>query len=492
MILRLRCFHHALGDFAADGFVSVKVRAPGAFEVVHVIVQNKSFTSGSYTLIFSPASCAWSARIRSFSIMRRKSRNLITTPLTERRQKPATESQNIAASRSTMVPDSKQENDAAVAGGDTLHANEKDNAPEDGNAAGLDSDSLASRESAENDELAVGAEDPDESPGEDSRVNFANLEGVGEHPDSSDEDAPLETIALARLPGQVVSEIQNDEPALTKKLEDIAIFAKERAKESVPFWESLTVTMPLEKQLPDTLAMDDIKREERFAELATAAAHIGLEKLRNQKVKFRRPSDYFAQMVKTDTQMGKVKARILHQKERIESAEKRRNNREIAKNKKKVRSTQLQKEQEKKRKAKEEIEAFSRLRKQRLKERAEGNDNDIDNDNEFPIELLDVEQLDEDNKFRPESEIASGKHKAWNQKSDKLSKDSNHSRNGNRSMVRGGRDAPRRTSGSHIARSPQGAGQNRGKGVAGASGGVRKPKGSKKRLGRSRRKAGAK
>lgn len=314
---------------------------------------------------------------------------------------------------------------------------------------------------------------------EDGQVNFADLVGVGEHSEGSDDEGRMETLALSRLPAQVVSEVRNDEPALEKKLADIAIFARSANEKGsgFAFWESLSVTMPLEGRLPDSLALDDLKREQRFAELATAATHIGLDELRKQKKKFRRPTDYFAQMVKTDVQMGKVKAKILHHKEKIESAEKRRNNRDIAKNKKKVRSTQLVKEQEKKRKAKEEIEAFSRLRKQRLRERADGSGQAGDDaDEDFPIELLNVEQLDDQNTFQSHADIAAGKKKAWSGSNDKFSK-GNKATGNDRNP---GNDGPAQSS------------SGKGKGKLGASGGVQKARGSKKRVGRNRRKAGAK
>lgn len=327
-------------------------------------------------------------------------------------------------------------------------------------------------------ERTEGEENEAKDADENGPVNFAELVGIGDHSEDSDDEGPLETLRLSRLPGQVVSEIRNDEPALEKKLADIALFARpgNEKNSGFPFWESLSVTMPLEGKLPDSLALDDLKREQRFAELATAATHIGLDKLRKQKTKFRRPADYFAQMVKTDVQMGKVKAKILHQKEKIESAEKRRNNREIAKNKKKVRSSQLQKEQEKKRKAKEEIEAFSRLRKQRVKDRAEvsGQAGEEDGD-AFPIELLDVEQLDDQNIFQSHADVASGKKKAWSRDSDKFSK-GNKAGNGKEQKSSEGKRPVK--------------GDKKGK--LGVSGGVRKPKGSKKRAGRSRRKAAGK
>lgn len=261
-----------------------------------------------------------------------------------------------------------------------------------------------------------GTDDDDEEDGkQEKQVDFSKLVGVGDT-DEDDVEGDMEMMALSDLPSQIVTNIRNDEAALEKKLFDIGLFTGgQDGTEKGVFWDSLCVTMPLNEELEDKLALDDLEREQKFAEMATAAAHIGLERLRREKVKFRRPTDYFAEMVKTDDQMSKVKARILHEKERIDAAEKRRHNREMSKNRKKVRSEQMAREQEKKRKAKEEIETIHRLRKQRLKERAEAANNGEGNSDgeEFPIDVLEVEQLDDENRFWPQKEVASGKRKAW-------------------------------------------------------------------------------
>lgn len=335
-----------------------------------------------------------------------------------------------------------------------------------------------SEEDSENDDDAV-------SGGEENgnEVNFANLVDIGVHSDSSDEDAPIEAMAISKLPTETIKQIRNDEPALEKKLAEISIFAGADGKEKLPFRESLTVTMPLDAKLSDHLALDDLKREQKFAELTTAAVHIGLGRLRRSKVKFRRPGDYFAEMVKTDVQMAKVKATILHHKEKIESAEKRRNNREISKNKKKVRSVQMEREQDKKRKAREEIEAFSDLRKKRLRERAgETGGKDDGSDDEFPIDLLEVEQLDDENKFQKHSDIKSGRKKAWKgqqEEEKKGGKRENSGADGGKFSRKGGRRDGGRGKGKNAGGS-EGA-KHRG------NGGVKKSRGSKKRLGRSRR-----
>lgn len=307
--------------------------------------------------------------------------------------------------------------------------------------------------------------------GKEEQGGFANMVGVGEGTDDSDDEAMMEKVAVGLLPGQVISEAKNDEAGLERKLAEISVFTGEHG---LPFWESLCVEMPLQSKLEDKLAANDLERERRFAELATEAVHLGLDRLRRDNVKFRRPGDYFAEMVKGDAHMGKVKGRLMQEKEKIEEAEKRRNNREIAKNKKKVRSTQMEREQEKRRKAKEEIEALSRLRKKRLREREGKGGEEKEGGDEFPIDLLEVERLDDENRFRPEKEFGEGRRKGWSRAKDTGS--------GDKGGSEGERKGKRRGKRQKEERGPIGGVQKQKKG----------PKGKKKRLGRSRRKGDAK
>ncbi len=249
---------------------------------------------------------------------------------------------------------------------------------------------------------------------EENTVDFSQLRGIGEDSDESDPDEPLRFVDVSKLPAQVLSEHRNDEPALDKKLADIALFdtAEPHGAGKLPFRESLSVAMPMEGPLAAELAVDDLARERKFAELATAAVHIGLGRLRAEKVKFRRPDDYFAQMIKSDEHMTRVKTRMLGAKESIQNAQRQRHDRELVKNKKKVRQEQRLRQQEKLKQTKDEIAAVSKLRKERVRRRAEAEEPPSDDD-EFPIDLLNVEQLDSENRFQPAGDIASGKKKAW-------------------------------------------------------------------------------
>lgn len=314
---------------------------------------------------------------------------------------------------------------------------------------------------------------------------FANLRGIGENTGSDDDDddeSKMEVLALSELRSQTIVESRNDEAALERKLAEVSLFTPIGTQDALlPFQESLRLILPMEKAFPDKLAIDDLEREKQIAAVTTAAVHNGLNKLRSLKVRFRRPSDYFAQMVKTDEHMGKVKSQILREKEKIEAAQKRRNNRDIKKNKKKVRQEQFEKEQEKKRKTKQEIEAVNQIRQERLLQRAQ--DDNKDDEDEFPIEMLDVEQLDKDRTFQKHSDIASGKRKAWKPPSS----------DGERRVEKRGRPTGSATGGRKGFRNNRGFGERDGKGKRQHSfkpdGSIRKKGngGKKKRLGKSRR-----
>lgn len=349
---------------------------------------------------------------------------------------------------------------------------------------------------------------------------FSNLLGVGEA-SSSDDDGPLEVMTVSDLPSSVVKTHRIDEVALERKLQDIALFNGETPGNSgkLPFAESLCVEMPVEQEgpLPADLAVDDLQREETFAKLATAAAHSGLSRLRSESIKFRRPTDYFAEMIKTDEHMTKVKGRLLHEKERIETAQKHRNNRNIRKNRKKVRQAQMEREQAKRQRANEDIADVQRVRKERLRSRSSGGvEAGIeDDDDEFPVDLLDIEELNGDSVKRGQPHISKAN---VGRKSDKKSNGGRHNGAARRAGARASGDAgrvrfediskedsngnggtgfPRNARGSIGDR--RGGGRNgkpgtSGRGVRNHTGGIDKPSsgngrrlGSKKRPGKSRR-----
>jgi len=64
-------------------------------------------------------------------------------------------------------------------------------------------------------------------------------------------------------------------------------------------------------------------REAAVVSQALAAARAALERLDAAGVPWRRPADYYAEMVKSDAHMARVKAQLMHEQAQIEAADER-------------------------------------------------------------------------------------------------------------------------------------------------------------------------
>ncbi|KAJ9536126.1 hypothetical protein OSB04_un000703 [Centaurea solstitialis] len=107
---------------------------------------------------------------------------------------------------------------------------------------------------------------------------------------------------------------------------------------------------------------DDLNRELAFRAQASEATRQAFGKFETMGLPFLCPSDYCAEMVKTDSHMEKIKGRLLVEKRRIEEGEERRKARD---NKKKAKEVQAHKQKERVKQKKDEIESVKKWRKQR-------------------------------------------------------------------------------------------------------------------------------
>uniref|UniRef100_A0A7S0RRS0 rRNA-processing protein EBP2 n=1 Tax=Chlamydomonas leiostraca TaxID=1034604 RepID=A0A7S0RRS0_9CHLO len=153
-----------------------------------------------------------------------------------------------------------------------------------------------------------------------------------------------------------------DVEAMHEKLEDIG-WADEATWE-----ETQAITHDDPKQVEDV--DDDISRELSFYNQALSAAQEAIRRFDSAGQPWLRPPDYYAEMVKTDQHMAKVKEQLMHEQASIEQAEERRKARES-----KQRAKQVQAEKVKERNAnkKRQIDEISKLRKQREKSGYAGN-----------------------------------------------------------------------------------------------------------------------
>ncbi|XP_021772405.1 probable rRNA-processing protein EBP2 homolog [Chenopodium quinoa] len=107
---------------------------------------------------------------------------------------------------------------------------------------------------------------------------------------------------------------------------------------------------------------DDLAREAAFYTQALQGTREAFAKLESKGLPYLRPFDYYAEMVKTDAHMGKVKGKLLLEKKLREEQEERRKAREAKKFSKQV---QAEKQKDRAKEKKESIESVKKWRKQR-------------------------------------------------------------------------------------------------------------------------------
>mmetsp|Transcript_2842 Transcript_2842/g.4331 ORF Transcript_2842/g.4331 Transcript_2842/m.4331 type:complete len:474 (+) Transcript_2842:153-1574(+) len=73
---------------------------------------------------------------------------------------------------------------------------------------------------------------------------------------------------------------------------------------------------------------DDLKREVAFYDNAMEAVRMARSHCENAGIPFTRPEDFFAEMIKTDDHMAKIKDRLIFETKKIEAVERRKSNKE--------------------------------------------------------------------------------------------------------------------------------------------------------------------
>lgn len=184
--------------------------------------------------------------------------------------------------------------------------------------------------------------------------------------EDDDEEDPEEDIALEDLedlddedkedlvPHQRLT--INNTTALEAALKRISI----ATDKSVPFKShmSLSSLEPTATNIPDV--MDDLKRELAFYGQALDTVKQARSLLKAENVPFSRPKDYFAEMVKDDGQMEKVKARLIEEASAKKASAEARKLRDLKKFGKQVQINKLQERQKAKKETLEKINSLKR------------------------------------------------------------------------------------------------------------------------------------
>lgn len=206
--------------------------------------------------------------------------------------------------------------------------------------------------------------EPPESNGVDSEQPEPQEEERMDTEDDIDEDAE-EGIPLSDIEdlseeekGDIIPHQRltiNNTTALTKAYNSIAL-----PLANLPFSEHQTIISKAPISIPDV--NDDLNRELAFHKQCLLAAKEGRYQLKKEGIAFSRPPDFFAEMVKSDEHMGKVKQRMTDEAANRKAAAEARKQRDLRKFGKQVQVAKLQDRDKAKRQTLEKIDILKRSR----------------------------------------------------------------------------------------------------------------------------------
>ncbi|KAJ5098494.1 rRNA-processing protein EBP2 [Penicillium argentinense] len=204
----------------------------------------------------------------------------------------------------------------------------------------------------------VSEEDEAEEAGDDSAEND-DEEGEGEdEEEEEEEDIPLSDLEEDEredvVPHQRLT--INNSAAINASIKRISFITKQ-----TPFSEhnSLVSQEPIEVPDPN----DDLNRELAFYKVCQAAAIEARGMLKKEGISFTRPGDYFAEMVKNDEHMDKIKKKLYDEAAGKKAAAEARRQRDLKKFGKQVQVAKLQQRAKEKRDTMEKINTLKKKRK---------------------------------------------------------------------------------------------------------------------------------
>ncbi|PKX97514.1 EBP2 family rRNA-processing protein [Aspergillus novofumigatus IBT 16806] len=231
----------------------------------------------------------------------------------------------------------------------------------------VESENLKSKKrNAPEDEEDDGSSDNEDE--ESDKEDEEDEEEEGE--EEEEEDIPLSDLSEDEredvVPHQRLT--INNSAAINASIKRISFITSQ-----TPFSEhnSLVSKEPIEVPDPN----DDLNRELAFYKVCQAAASEARSLLKKEGVPFTRPGDYFAEMVKTDEHMSKIKKKLYDEAAAKKAAAEARKQRDLKKFGKQVQVAKLQQRQKEKR---ETLEKINELKKKRKADKSGITDNDND------------------------------------------------------------------------------------------------------------------
>jgi rRNA-processing protein EBP2 len=137
----------------------------------------------------------------------------------------------------------------------------------------------------------------------------------------------------------------------------------------LPWIETMTITSSEPIVLED--ASNDMARELAFYQQALEAAKLGRELVKKAGIDFTRPDDYFAEMLKSDEHMAKIRQRLLDESASIKASEDAKRQRQLKKFGKKVQVEKQLERQKQKTEMLDKIKLLKRSKFHSVKKRKE-------------------------------------------------------------------------------------------------------------------------
>jgi rRNA-processing protein EBP2 len=228
-----------------------------------------------------------------------------------------------------------------------------------------------------------GLDDLDEGSAHDSEEEVGEVEdeensedGSEADSDGSEDEEEEELVALDDLEDGHIDE----DVVPRQKVEIDNTVALRRIREtfrldpSLPWTETLVISYP---QVIEVDVDDDLNRELAFYKQALHAANTARTLAASHSLPFTRPSDYFAEMVKSDAHMERLRSRLLDERAGIKKSEEKRREREGKKFGKQVQMEKLKERERSKKDMEERLKGLKRKRKGALENaEADGADGD--------------------------------------------------------------------------------------------------------------------
>ncbi|KAJ2518221.1 RRNA processing protein [Coemansia sp. RSA 1939] len=184
-----------------------------------------------------------------------------------------------------------------------------------------------------------------------------------------DEETALEIAAL-----------QDDETLIQRKKEFInhkaalSTLVEEISQKNLDWVQRCDITSMSPLVVENT--EDDLDRELKFYQQALEAVTRAKANIKEAGIPFSRPDDYFAEMVKSDSQMARIRQKLLDQQKSIQNSEEAKKQRQLRKYGKQIQQEKIKEREDKKKAALDKIAAV----KKRLRNANTGDDDDFDID----------------------------------------------------------------------------------------------------------------